>query len=163
MDLIVFFTVLTGKHGYGNILLLNIILIYVNQFIGINEFILQIKREHKYINLKYENIVEDTKSSIQRILNEINLEYEGGMENYENKEQYLLGGNLGPKSQIAKTLNGIETRFENTIQDNFYKNIKGIEMDNNFRKVFSKNELRFIYDNEKIQILLDKLEYNKIY
>ncbi len=134
-----------------------------NKFISINKFMQKIENNYKSVSLKYENIVEDMKSSIQRILNEINLEYESELENYETKDQYILGGNSGPKSQIAKALNGIEIKFENTIQGNFYKNINGIEMDNNYKKVFSKNEIRSIYQNDKVKILLDRLGYNQIH
>jgi hypothetical protein len=85
------------------------------------------------------------------------------MENYQNKEQYILGGNFGALSQVAKTLNNIDSKFDIAIRDNFYKNIKGIEMDNNYKNVFSQDEIKSIYKNDKIKILLDSLGYKPIY
>jgi hypothetical protein len=134
-----------------------------NKFNSINNLIQKIGNNYRYVNIKYEDIVEDTKSSILCILDEINLEYESGMENYQNKEQYILGGNFGALSQVAKTLNNIDSKFDIAIRDNFYKNIKGIEMDNNYKNVFSQDEIKSIYKNDKIKILLDSLGYKPIY
>ena len=117
----------------------------------------------KSLFIKYEDIVDNLQTTLQRILDEIHLEYEMGMENYEEKEQYLLGGNAGPRYKIAKIQNGIESKFESTIQRDFYQNIKGIEMDNNYRKFFSTDEIHSIYEDKKIKFLMNNLEYRKIY
>lgn len=133
------------------------------KFLNINHFIKTIEQDYQYINLKYEQIVENIKSSVLPILDKINLDYEKEMEDYEKKEQYMLGGNSGPRFQIAKALNKIETKFENQIQEDFYKNINGVEMDNNYKKVFSEDEIKSIYENDKMKELLSAFKYNKIF
>jgi hypothetical protein len=133
------------------------------KYIDIKEFLSNAKNSSKSLFVKYEDIVENLQTTLQRILDEINLEYENGMENYEEKEQYLLGGNAGPRYKIAKIQNGIETKFESTIQRDFYQNIQGIEMDNNYRKFFSTDEIHSIYEDKKFTFLMNNLEYRKIY
>jgi hypothetical protein len=85
------------------------------------------------------------------------------MENFGEKEQYMLGGNAGPRYKIAKIQNGIETEFASPIQRDFYQNMKGIEMDNNYRKFFSSDEIHSIYDDEKFKFLMNSLKYSNIY
>ena len=133
-----------------------------HNLINIYSNLKKLEKEHKVITVKYEEIVQNTQPLLNHLLGEINLSYEKGMEKYYEKEQYILGGNAGPRYHIAKAQKGIEKNIENQIQKDFYKNTNGIAMDDNFRKVFSNSEIAAFYNDEKIKTLMKLFQYKKI-
>jgi hypothetical protein len=133
-----------------------------NNLMNIYSNLTELDKDHKVVTIKYEKIIKDIQPLLNYLLGEIDLSYENGMEKYYEKEQYILGGNAGPRYHIAKAQKGIEKDIENPIQKEFYENSNGIQMDNNFKKVFSNSEIAALYHDEKINTLMKLFEYKKI-
>lgn len=93
-----------------------------NNLINIKRNLQELQKEYKVITIKYEDIVRDTKNLLNSLLSKISLKYEDGMENYYEKDQYILGGNTGPRYHILKFQKGLESNIENPVQKEFYQN-----------------------------------------
>lgn len=134
-----------------------------NRFLIINNFLTGLKNGNKFLHIKYEDIVENLQMTLCKILDEINLRYENNMQDYEQSEQFLLGGNAGPRYQITKSQNGLESNFESSIHREFYQDLNGIKMDSNYKKFFSQDEIHLIYENKQIKNMMNFLDYSNIF
>lgn len=118
---------------------------------------------NRMLFVKYESLVDDTSGTIQYILNELGLPFEQDILNYQSKAHHMLGGNAGPRSQISKSRAGGASRFSSKIQQNFYKNLDGIKMDNNYRLFFTPEEIIRLNQTKKMLTLMHILGYEPIH
>ena len=112
--------------------------------------------------VKYEDIVTSTRTTVNYILKELGLSFEEDILQYNTHKHYMLGGNAGPRSQISRSHSGGEAHFDNKIQGDFYKNLDGISMDNNYNVFFTPEEIAHLNQTEKMRTLLHILGYSPI-
>ena len=117
---------------------------------------------NRILVLKYEDIVTRTRETLEYVLRELGLSFQEQMLEYDRQEHHMLGGNAGPRSQISRSQSGGEVRFSSQIQDDFYKDLQGIKMDNNYQACFSPAEINRLNMSEKMLTLLHIMGYEAI-
>lgn len=118
---------------------------------------------NRILVVKYEDIVCKTRETVKYILDELGLSFEQDMLNYDRMEHDMLGGNAGPRSQISRSRSGGDARFASDIQGAFYKDLHGLKMDNNYRDVFTEEEISRLNQSEKMRALLHIMGYEAIH
>jgi len=130
-----------------------------HKFESIAEFVTNNQSQHRFIYIKYEDMVENLPAALQPLLHGLGLEFQQDMRSFDRVPHAFLGGNIGPRYAILKTVHGVEERISNPIQRKFYNQTEGIRMDNNFRRLFTSRELHALVKNENYNWLIENLHY----
>lgn len=108
-----------------------------------------------YLDVSYEDIVNDTPHLLQNILSTVGLEFRAEMLNYQKKSHHPLGGN---KAAIHKAQRK-EIRSTKDHRLNYYAQRGAIFMDNRYQEMLLPETIETIINNPKYVELAKILNY----
>ena len=111
--------------------------------------------------IKYEDIVLDSESALRPLFDNIGLEYAPEINMpYLLKHHHLAGndGTVSPQTGKDVRKDGI-----NSIRHNYYKDIKGLQMDNKYKEFFTEDELALLNNGPAFQEYMDLFNYKELW
>jgi hypothetical protein len=104
--------------------------------------------------LRYEDFVSDTQKWTSRILKHFGLNWHDNLSNWQNCEHHHIGGNVGPRAQIANH------RPLSSIARSKYLE-RGIFLDNSYSQILTLNEIRQIFEHPAGRYIMRKFGYSR--
>lgn len=104
--------------------------------------------------IKYEDIVSDLRGALTPILSVFDLEYDRSIENWRSLRHHHVGGNSGPRTQIAPRIRptgGFSMRKYNR---------PDIFMDDSFAEVLTQQEISQIVEHPTTRMLCERFGYD---
>jgi tetratricopeptide (TPR) repeat protein len=111
------------------------------------------RRERVDLTLRYEDLVSDPRGAITPLLGRVDLEYDAAMDNWRAAPHHHIGGNAGPRSQIApgnRPTGGFLLRKYNR---------GDIFLDDSFAAVLSEVEIEAVLANPNAKEMMAEFGY----
>ena len=110
-----------------------------------------------YTLLRYENLAHDRAGELAPLLSRLGLHFHPGMDDCYAAEHHDIGGNAGASYQIHRN----DAYFEGShdIRNEFYRNVRGITVDNKYLKFFTPEEVEMLQQDERLTGLMRAFRY----
>lgn len=110
----------------------------------LNDFYKSLSQDKKIV-LNYEQFSESPKNHVNEICNFLNIPFEHEMMNFQSHEHHLIGGNLKLLFYKNRNLDKLKKTINVSPKDtNYYKDLKGIKVDNRWKSEISTKESELI-------------------